>query len=334
MTLNDRTRAQLLGYLLDALEDREREEVEQQLATNRNWRVELDSIAATIEPLADTYLEQEPPNGLASRTCAIIEDQLAAPASAALPTMMAREIRPRSRWCLADAVVLAGICLAAAMLFFPAIVQSRYASRLAACQNNLREIGLALIDYSEKAGRGYFPEVPVEGQRSFAGIYGPILRDCGYLSDPRQVLCPSSTAAAQCADFEMPTLSDIDNASGTPLIVIQRTAGGSYAFSLGVVVDGKYRAVRNEGRTHFVLMADSPSRQLVGYRSSNHGGRGQNFLYEDGHVQYVVEWWTDTSQDHPFENRLGFTEAGIDIDDSVVGPTYASPFVTRVSNTR
>ena len=330
MTLNDRTRAQLLGYLLDALEDTEREEVEEQLETNPAWRIELDSIAATLEPLADTCVDHEPPRGLASRTCAMIEDQLAVPASAA----MAREIHPRSRWCLADVVVLAGICLAATMLFFPAIAHSRYAARLAACQNNLRELGIALVEYSEKAGRGYFPEVPTEGSQAFAGIYGPLLRDFGYLSDPRAVICPSSTMAKQPTDFEMPTLREIDDASGAALIMIHRTAGGSYAYSLGVVVDGKYRAARNEGRTHFVLMADSPNLQLAGYRSSNHGGRGQNFLFEDGHVQYVVECWADTSRDHPFENRLGWNEAGCDVNDSVVAPTYAAPFVNNISNIR
>ncbi|MBP88582.1 MAG: hypothetical protein CMJ64_18015 [Planctomycetaceae bacterium] len=334
MTVNDRTRAQLLGYLLDALEDSERQEVERQLESNRDLRDELDSIATTLEPLAETYTEHDPPGGLAARTCTVVEDQLTVPASAAFPTSMAGEIRPRSRWCMADVVVLAGICLAAAMLFFPAIAQSRYSARLAGCENNLRELGIALINYSEKAGRGYFPKVPIEGNQAFAGIYGPVLRDSGYLSDPQYVICPSSTIAAHLADFEMPTLIEIDGASGTALIMIHRTAGGSYAYNLGVVVDGQYRAARNQGRTHFALMADSPSRQLAGYRSSNHGGRGQNFLYEDGHVQYVVECWSDTSQDHPFENRLGWTEAGVDANDAVVGPSFATPFVTNVSNIR
>lgn len=332
MTVDHRTRELLLGYLLDALEDEEREQVERQLESNPELRDELDLIATQMEPLADTYTEHEPPHGLASRTFSVIVDRLAAPASAALPSAVAGEIQPRSRWRLADVVVLAGICLSAAMLFFPAIAQSRYAARLAACQNNLRELGFALADYSEKAGRGYFPEVPVEGNLSFAGVYGPELRDHGYLTNARNVLCPSSTIAAQYPDFEMPTLVEIERASGTELIMFHRLAGGSYAYSLGVVVNGRYRAPRNEGRTHFVLMADAPSMHLDGYRSSNHGGRGQNFLYEDGHVCYVVECWSNTTQDNPFENRLGWPEAGVDANDAVVGPTYASPFVTHVAN--
>jgi hypothetical protein len=282
--------------------------------------------------LADTYVEHEPPCGLASQTCSLIEDQLATPASAALPAAMATEVRPRSRWCLADVVVLAGICLAAAMLFFPAIAQSRYAARITACENNLRELGIALIDYSEKAGRGYFPEIPITGNQAFAGVYGPILRDNGYLPDPKNVICPSSTLAAQHVRLEMPTLLQIDQASGTALIMIHRLTGGSYAYNLGVVVDGRYRAARNQGRTHFVLMADAPNLQHAGYRSSNHGGRGQNFLFEDGHVRYVVGCWTDASQDHPFENRLGWPEAGIDGNDAVIGPGPAPPFLTNVSH--
>ncbi|MDA1049140.1 MAG: DUF1559 domain-containing protein [Planctomycetota bacterium] len=328
--MNDQIREQLLGYLLGALDDAERIDVEQQLAANPDWRDELESIALTLEPLAETYEEFDPPAGLAERTCSLIAARTTVtPAGKGLHPATRAETRGRNRWSMADAVVMAGICLAGAMLFFPAISQSRYAARLQACQNNLRELGLALIDYSEKAGQGYFPAVPVEGNRAVAGIYAPVLLDAGYLTDESKLICPSSALAPRMDVWELPSLDEIDQASGRTLILIQRSIGGSYGYNLGVVINGRHLAPRNFGRTYFALMADAPSLLLAGHRSTNHGGRGDNILYEDGHIRYVVEHRYEG--DDPFVNRLGWMEAGIDADDAVVAPSFTPPFVTNVA---
>ncbi len=331
--MNDRIREQLLGYLLDALDDDERIEVEEQLEANPDWRDELESIALTLEPLAETYEEFEPPAGLAERTCSLIAARsTVTPSGRALHPATSAEIRSRGQWSIADVVVMAGICLAAAMLFFPAISQSRYAARLQACQDNLRELGIALVDYSEKAGQGHFPEVPTEGNRAVAGIYAPVLLDAGYLTDENRIICPSSALAREADTWELPTLNQIDQASGRLLMLFHRSMGGSYGYSLGVVDNGRHRAPRNLGRTYFALMADAPSLQLAGHRSTNHGGRGDNILYEDGHIRYVVE--SNAQGDDPFLNRLGWIEAGIDPDDAVVAPGFVPPFVTQVSYLR
>ena len=151
----------------------------------------------------------------------------------------------------------------------------------------------------------------------------------GYLTDESKVICPSSTLAQQADAWELASLDEIDQASGRTLVLIQRSIGGSYGYSLGVFVNGRHRAPRNLGRKHFALMADAPSLQLAGHRSTNHGGRGDNILFEDGHIQYVIE--SRHEGDHPFVNRLGWMEAGVDADDAVVAPSFAPPFVTNVS---
>ncbi|MCA9119525.1 MAG: hypothetical protein H6822_11190 [Planctomycetaceae bacterium] len=331
--MNDRTREQLLGYLLDALDDAERLEVEQQLIDNPELHDELESLALTLEPLADAYEEFEPPARLAERTCSLIAACTSAtPAGKQLQPATRAEIRGGNRWSIADVVVMAGVCLAGAMLFFPAISQSRYAARLQACQNNLRELGIALVDFSEKAGRGHFPEVPTEGNRAVAGIYAPVLVDAGYLADDTKIICPSSALAKREHDWALPTLDEIDQASGRTLVLMQSSMGGSYGYNLGVVVNGRHRAPRNLGRTNFALMSDAPSLQLAGHRSANHGGRGENILYEDGHIRYVVE--SNVASDDPFVNRLGWMEAGLDINDSVVAPSFTPPFVNEVSYIR
>ena len=60
--------------------------------------------------------------------------------------------------------------------------------------------------------------------------------------------------------------------------------GGSYGYCIGYVDQGVYQPTRNLGRPGFAIMADAPCEDRPGRQSDNHGGRGQNVLFEDGHV--------------------------------------------------
>ena len=325
--MNDQTREHLLGYLLGALDESEREDVERQLTMHPDWQRELQSLMTGLEPLAESYRDLDPPHGLADRTCALIaercEQARVAPAQRFRQPPVRYAMRRANRWTMADVVVVAGICLAAAFLFFPAVAQSRYQSRLMACQNNLRHLGISLVDYSEKKGAGYFPEIPTNGHRAVAGIYAPMLIDAGYLTDPNRVICPGSLLGRNRGQWQLPTLRDIDQATGPTLLVLQQSAGGAYGYSLGVVVDGKHRAPKNQGRTHFALMSDAPTFWTMDHHTSNHEGHGQNILYEDGHVEFVTKY---VLLDHPFENRRGSMEAGMDANDAVIAPSQTPPF--------
>jgi hypothetical protein len=214
--------------------------------------------------------------------------------------------------------------LTVAALVFPALANSRYRSQVTACQNNLRNIGWALCDFSERQG-GYFPQVPVSGNRAAAGICGPILVEMGFLADQRSLLCPGSQMARETRDWRVPTLEEIDRAQGTELSLLQRVMGGSYGYPLGYLPDGRHCPPRNEGRVYFALMADAPSLHLEERRSSNHCGRGQNVLFEDGHVAFVIECRAAPRTDALFVNRFGFAEAGADKDDSVIAASYMPP---------
>lgn len=331
-------REQLLGYLLGALDAHEHAEVERQLKGDPRLCDELESLAASLEPLESCRQEFEPGSGLAERTCDLISEQVwqqrPAPSTNRLTRDRRYEIQSRNQWSFADVIVMAGVSLIAAMLFFPAISHSRYAARLTQCQNNLRELGLALVDFSQKAGRGYFPKVPVDGNQSFAGIYAPLLVDAGYLQDEYLVLCPNVPLDARTDTWRLPTLVELDQASGPVLAELQQIAGGTYGYSLGFVDQGQYQAPPNLGRTYFAIMSDAPLSQFTSYSSENHGGRGQNFLYEDGHVSFVADVRAISLADHPFQNRLGWMEAGMDINDVVIAPSFTPPFSRAVRSVR
>jgi hypothetical protein len=320
-------REQLLGYLLGALDGSEREEIEHRLAVDREWQSELESLQECLQPLEATRQEFEPPPGLAERTCAKVaehvEARLVTPAR--LPVTSSPS-PATARWSVADAIVAAGICLAAALLFFPAISNSRYVARLLACENNLREIGIALADYSDKAGAGYFPAVSSDGNRAFAGVYAPTLFDGGYLDRPEVTLCPAAVGAGRSEPYGIPTLMQVDMATGHELIALQETAGGSYGYNLGVVQNGRHVAPRNQGRTFFAIMSDAPTFDLRETLTANHGGRSYNMLFEDGHIRQVSRQPIVVHEDDPFRNRLGAIEAGIDENDAVIGDSRTPPF--------
>ena len=330
--MNNQIREQLIGYVLGALEASELRAVEQQIERDPQWRAELAEVQKALEPLVDTYQEFDPPPDLVQKTCQFVQQE-------SERLQVVRPCRPeavleggfdtRSRWRLADWVVVGGICLAAAALFFPAILNSRLSARIAYCQNNLRELGLALTQFSEATHERFFPAVAIEGNRAFAGIYAPILSNNGYISDSNLVICPASSVAQEHENNRIPTVEEIDRARGDRILILQRQAGGSYAYTVGYLDNGKHCTARNQGRTYYAIMADAPS---LDWNGPTHGN-GVNVLYEDMHVKLIVNCGNPIAGDDPYRNFLGRPEAGVHCDDAVVAASFSPPLLTNVSRT-
>jgi len=326
-------REHLLGYLLGALDDSEHEAVRESLEKAPQVRHEFDRLTARLAPLRAARQEYDPPAGLAARTCALIdrerEKERVTLARGRGSRGMASESTP-GRFSLADLIVACGVILAVAMLFFPAIASSRYHSRLAGCQGNLRKVGVALSQYS-RLHHGYFPFVPSRGKMAAAGVYAPILVDGGFLSDGRVVVCPASPLGEAADGFRVPSLDQLWRADGRLLRELQQKMGGSYGYNLGHVVSGRVRGTRDRGRAHFVLMSDSPNPYRTGDNSDNHGGYGQNVLFENGRVRYLVTCREDACGDNFFVNDRGRPEAGLHRNDAVVGGSATPPLMVTVA---
>lgn len=337
-------REQLMGYLLGALDAAEHEAVELALEFDPRLRDELDRMAGCLDPLRADREHHAPPEGLAARTCEVVvayveTNEVAITSTnfrqvSAIPARAAREdaasvvlAAPAGgdrRWSLNDLIAVAGVCAAAALLFFPAISSSRFNSQLAFCQNNLRQLGHALSSYSRQNG-GHFPEVPIKGNLAVAGIYAPLLAEKQLLSDHRLVVCPASDLAGGEKPFALPSLSELNLLSGSALADMQRRMGGSYGYHLGHFAEGRHCAPRDRGRANFALMADMPDSHRGNSVSANHGGRGQNVLFEDGHVAYLTECIHSGCRDDIFLNDRGMVEAGIHEDDAVVAGSAVQP---------
>ncbi len=63
---------QLIGYLLRALDDAERSEVERLLASDGEARRALELLRKSIQPLELQQDASAPPPGLAAKTCALL----------------------------------------------------------------------------------------------------------------------------------------------------------------------------------------------------------------------------------------------------------------------
>jgi len=114
---------------------------------------------------------------------------------------------------------------------------------------------------------------------------------------------------------------------------LQRVAGGHYAYSLGVVDNSHYLPPKYENRASFAVLGDAPvkgshvtDRVDAGEMRWSHG-EGANLLYEDGSVRYFHPTHMLSLPDHPYMNHRGSIEAGVNIDDAALAPSWRPPFI-------
>jgi len=210
-----------------------------------------------------------------------------------------------------------GVLVCASFLFVPALSHCRFASQTQACQNNLRQIGTAMTAYSDYHG-GFFPAVPWQGNRAFAGVIGVMLRDSEFLSSPAALFCVAAQRRTEATLASFPTLVQIDNAPAKGLEAIRKAARGDYGFSVGYWERGKLALLRNQHRPWYAIAADAPSDLLPSHATANHAGRGQSVLFEDGHYQFLRRCCPRMSRDELFLNHFGHVSPGVDANDSVI----------------
>src|SRR5689334_14479005 len=127
--------ADLIGYLLNALEPEEQRRVAAHLAANPEARARLEALNRSLTPLRADAEDFDPPPGLAGRTLA----RVAGPACRGLPRAprpLGRAAAGRPTWRRADALVAAAVLLVAAGLGLGMLLRLREGHDVLACQNN------------------------------------------------------------------------------------------------------------------------------------------------------------------------------------------------------
>ena len=327
---------QLLGYLLDALEDDERQQLQQELANDPYLRQQLKTLRAALQPMEPTREPVEPPPGLARRTCRLVaahaagpegpEDPRPAPAGRLHAMRSDASLDGESsRFSWIDVVAAASILVAASLLIFPALVSSRAQARVTQCASNLHGIYQGLAHYSDAFG-GLLPSAPPEDRLGVGGGFAAMLHSTGYLNDPRALLCPGS-AMAELPVFIVPAPAQIQAMpEGEQLNEALASLGGSYSMSLGYEEDNSFRGLRNMGRSDFALVSDVPASGSPSFESHNHSG-GQNVLFEGGNIRYVSVPVSNVGRDHFYLNAAGQIGPGLNQHDSVIPPAGRVPLV-------
>ncbi|MCH2180961.1 MAG: hypothetical protein MK108_03060 [Mariniblastus sp.] len=343
--MNNPSKEDLLGYVLGALDADQQQQVQQSIDQDPQIEDELIEIKASLAPLELLESRSGARPGLARRTCeslAILQKTEARESAAdshpdepALsPASRERSLQQmspefatgtlRSRWSLND--LLVGIACAAVMvgLLFPAISYTRYYSNRAGCQENMISLGSAFQSYSD-IHDGQFVAIPTSGNCAVTGIFAPTLKAAGLLSDDH-LACPGSNREAPVF---VPSLQTIEGSRGERLSYYHQIMGGDYGYTMGYYANEQYVAPTDVGRSHFILCADKPSPMNEGFRSSNHGGVGQNCLFEDGHYQFVKGH--AYGHDPIYKNDYDMVAAGAHANDSVIGASHNAPTHYKMS---
>lgn len=201
------------------------------------------------------------------------------------PAMLpVRELSGASAWSWRDWIVslLAASVVVAVVL--PALLEGRFLARRQACQENLRQLGVAMTQFVTYNAQSRLPAVEPRGHLAFAGVYAARLNEAGLLSDAQWRWCPSIDPDAYWRQQNIPTeepypqavtLAVLDEIaarvrrpeSGSAATAttgeavrrlrhLQQTAGGHYAYTLGIQDGDVLVSPRFEGRSSFAVMSD------------------------------------------------------------------------------
>ena len=321
--MKEPTQEDLLGYVLGALDAEEQKELQQKIDSDPQLDERLLEVKSHIAPLELLNDSSGARPGLARRTCELVAAQINE--SEKSEVKMSQEASPASlhrwsSWSMTDALVAAASVAIFASLLFPMISYTKYCTNITYCSNNLCSIGTALHSYSE-FNEGRFVEIPKEGPLAFAGIVAPVLKEAQYIDDDKLFACQ---AVSRDKPFMIPSTDQIRRCStGEQGEYFRRISSGDYGYSFGYMDGDKYCSPRNLGRAYTIIAADKPSIRSINGPSENHGGRGQNVLFEDLSVRFVVG--NAIADDQIYVNSHNIVAPGVSARDNVIGASHLAP---------
>ena len=313
----------IIGFVMGALDAQEHQRIEELIRSDTELQSQVDLIRRSLLPL-ESYRHCEPPSDLHNQTLAYVFDQVDAhkvgsDVPVVQPVFTSKQIVAGSRrsWRPMDILVTGIVAASLLMLLSPALFNSRFAAELRQCQNNLQKLYAGFSNYSITHD-GEFPTVPNNSAFATSGAYAPILIEQGYVEDDGNFFCPAAFESVAWRQQGIPTRQTVTNARGEELAAVQQRMGGTYGYSVGYQAGGRIRAIRNQQRPNFALIADRPNGESARRYSMNHGGQGQNILFENGHVAFVRGTQSGGLGDHYYVSDRGIVEPGVHRDDSVI----------------
>lgn len=330
----------LIAYLLGDAPAELASEIESNLAADEELVSRLSDLRLLLGHMDSLQGVHEPPSDLIANTMARIEaeDRDTHPEELPLESLSPKvQLSPslsnqgssRSVSFYDSAILV--LCLIVLCCFIlPTVVKVRFESRKSLCANNLREVGTGLFSYAMGDTNGRFPVVGTDPRTGFAGVYSVHLKSSGMPLQYSQLQCPSLNNTGydkpRMLVDSIPTLTQLTRIAFSEIAVWQEVLGGHYAYNLGVMENEQVVAPHYEGRSYFAILSDAPVRRDTGEAFVSHEGRGVNFLFEDGSVQFIhLKSSFPQAVDHPFLNMGGQRSVGLNENDAVLAPSPVSP---------
>ena len=271
---------------------------------------------------------------------------------------MAASFRSQRGFTYVDMLVLAALLIVGVAVLLPSLNRPRCGgSSRVKCASNLKQIGLAMLLYSNE-NRGQYPRAYYVSGGEVKPVWGTGTTSADPFTgpDPNDVsaamflllrtqditsevfTCPSSSAekdtygggansALNRANFTSiaKNLSySLHNPYPSEGVITEKDKGywtNSTSAEFAVAADVNPGTA---GKTDNVLLPNNTSRakDMKWANSNNHDGDGQNVLFGDGHVEFLQNPFVGVQRDNIFTNKKGQVVASpVDATDSVLLPT-------------
>jgi hypothetical protein len=321
--------ANLVGYLLKALDADAEREVEKYLREHPEAQRRLAELRRGLDLLARDADEGEPPGGLWVRALArVAEHKCRTALPPAPPTSRGAAAGRPTWWRRADVLVAASLLILVGGLGAVWLARAREDPRRVECANNLRQFGQALEEYADN-NKGRFPWVGAEPPRNFAGSFVAALNEAKVMPAGLSVSCPGDPPRPPSA-LTFADLERLRDEKPDEFRSAMRALGGCYAYSLGYQEPGGGLVGPTKSMdSHLPLMADAPpsdgGNDVRPGNSTNHGGKGQNVLFPDLHVEFRTTRAIGPDDDM-YLNTEHKVAAGRGPRDVVLAPSAAVPY--------
>jgi len=306
---------ELLDYTLGQLDGPAHERAELELKADPDAAETFERLGRALHRLLDDGEAIEPPAGLGRRTVAFVAEQ-----GRRRSILDFVPVTVPFRW--ADVAVAAGILVASLLTLVPALQRSRDRVNQAGCAFNLQQLGISLAQYA--ALHGHYPYVPPGQPNAAAGTFAATLHDSNMLHDASVLHCPCN--GKHHRTVALPHLDRLNALQSKAPESYRQMLGWDYAYHVGYRNEsGRAGPVPAVGlRSRIPLLADQPghrSGQILEGNSPNHGLRGQNVLFTDGHVN-----WHNTRRVSPLDSDMFLnadlhTGPGLNAHDASLAPS-------------